>query len=184
MSALQIVLIGILGPVILLVSRRSLARPRSHGFWRFWAFALTLYLIVSAIPVWFANPGSLRQVVSFALLGLSLVYVIGAVWLLRRHGGRMKRSETSGTLRFEQTGRIVSQGLYRYIRHPMYGSLLLLAWGSWLKLPTVWGTAIGVLTTLALVVTARIDERECREVFGEEYTAYMQRTRLFVPFLF
>ena len=35
---------------------------------------------------------------------------------------------TDETFKFEQTGHLVTAGIYRYIRHPLYSALLLLAW--------------------------------------------------------
>jgi protein-S-isoprenylcysteine O-methyltransferase Ste14 len=184
MSALQLTFAAVLGAAILLVSWRSLSRPGSHGFWRFWGFSFTLYLLVTALPVWVTGPGAIRQIISFALLFLSLFYVLYGVWLLRRHGGRTEREESPETLGFENTARLVTAGLYRYIRHPMYGSLILLSWGCSLKLLTIGGAIAVVAATVFYFVTAKIEEGECRQVFGEEYRAYLQQTRMFIPFLF
>ncbi len=84
---------------------------------------------------------------------------------------------------WENTDKLVTTGIFRYIRHPMYSSLLFLAWGALLKSITI-GTLIltGVATT-ALVATAKAEEAENLARFGTEYRNYMRRTRLFVPFL-
>jgi protein-S-isoprenylcysteine O-methyltransferase Ste14 len=66
----------------------------------------------------------------------------------------------------------------------MYSSLLLLAWGVFWKAPS-WPDAVPVATaTGCLIATARTEERENCRFFGPAYAAYMQRTRMFVPFLF
>jgi len=51
------------------LSWRSLARPRSHGFWRFFAFELLAGLILLNAPVWFARPLSLVQLASWVIWG-------------------------------------------------------------------------------------------------------------------
>ena len=85
--------------------------------------------------------------------------------------------------RWENTEMLVTTGIYRYIRHPMYSSLLFLAWGALLKSVTPGTLILTGIATLALVVTAKVEEAEDLARFGEEYRNYMQRTRLFVPFL-
>jgi len=193
MSALQITFGAILAVAIIIVSWRSLPHPGSHGFWRFWGFSATLYLVIAALPVWIVEPGSLCQIVSFALLFLSLYYVLHGVWLLHRHGGRAERDQSPETLGFERTARLVTRGLYRYVRHPMYGSLIFLSWGCFLKLPAAAGSiatggiAAGAIAAIAATifyfVTAKYDERECLDVFGEDYRTYMKRSRMFMPFV-
>ena len=78
---------------------------------------------------------------------------------------------------------LVTTGIYRYIRHPMYSSLLFLAWGALLKSVTEITLTLAGVATLALIVTAKVEETENLDRFGDEYRDYMRRTRLFVPFL-
>jgi len=86
-------------------------------------------------------------------------------------------------LAFEKTSQLVTSGIYAYIRHPLYCSLLLLTWGIFFKHPSPAGAALGLASALFLVLTARADEAECTAFFGAEYQAYMRRTRRFIPYL-
>ena len=99
-------------------------------------------------------------------------------------GGQQEREDSPETLGFENTAQLVTGGLYRYIRHPMYSSLLFLAWGGYLKQVTVITSLAVLIATIAFFITARMEERENTEVFGDEYRAYMQKSRMFIPFLF
>lgn len=87
-------------------------------------------------------------------------------------------------LAFEKTSTLVTTGIYHYIRHPLYSSLLILAWGVFFKDPSWLGGLLALAATLALIATAKADEAECIRFFGPAYQDYMQRTRMFVPFLF
>jgi protein-S-isoprenylcysteine O-methyltransferase Ste14 len=79
----------------------------------------------------------------------------------------------------------VTRGAYRFIRHPMYASLLLLAWGIFFKDPaSLAGLALAGLASLCLYLTARVEESENLRRFGEEYRVYMRGTKRFIPFLF
>jgi protein-S-isoprenylcysteine O-methyltransferase Ste14 len=87
-------------------------------------------------------------------------------------------------LAFEKTTQLVTSGIYAYIRHPLYSSLLLLAWGIFFKLPSLPGGLLALAATIFLVLTARADEAECIQFFGSVYQGYMHKTRRFIPFLF
>jgi protein-S-isoprenylcysteine O-methyltransferase Ste14 len=82
---------------------------------------------------------------------------------------------------FERTSRLVSSGIFHYIRHPLYGSLVLLAWGIFFKQPSIAGAALAGLATVGAVAMSRMDEAECLRVFGEEYRQYMRHTKRFIP---
>jgi protein-S-isoprenylcysteine O-methyltransferase Ste14 len=164
-------------------SRRSLLHPAAHGFPRFFAFEATLALIAINIPHWFVDPLGLRQLVSWFLLVTSIVPVVWGFVLLRRHGRSRPTAEGSPMFEWENTGQLVTTGVYRYIRHPMYSSLLFLAWGALLKAVSIGTLALAGIATLALVATARAEERENVVRFGREYEEYMKRSHRFVPFL-
>jgi len=78
---------------------------------------------------------------------------------------------------------VVAVGPYRYIRHPMYCSLLLLGVGAFLKNPSFPGLLILLVLGGFVYVTGRIEEAENVAKFGEEYLAYMDKTKMFIPFL-
>jgi protein-S-isoprenylcysteine O-methyltransferase Ste14 len=161
---------------ILFVSWKPLSNPRSHGFYRFFAFESTLVLILLNLENWFRDPFSVHQIVSWLLLLASIILVVHGIYLLRVLG-RPK----SG---IESTTMLVIVGAYKYIRHPLYSSLLFLAWGVFCKTPSLPGGILAVVATAFLVATARIEESENVQKFGVEYTAYMKKTRMFIPFLF
>jgi protein-S-isoprenylcysteine O-methyltransferase Ste14 len=100
----------------------------------------------------------------------------------RGHPNVTREAEPS-LLAFEKTTQLVTTGIYRYIRHPLYSSLLLLAWGIFFKAPSFAGGTLAALAAIFLVYTAKADERECVQFFGEEYLEYMKRTKRFIPFI-
>jgi protein-S-isoprenylcysteine O-methyltransferase Ste14 len=40
-----------------------------------------------------------------------------------------------------------------------------------------------LLATVSLILTAKLEERENLSKFGDEYVAYMEKTKMFVPYL-
>jgi protein-S-isoprenylcysteine O-methyltransferase Ste14 len=178
-------IIYILGSTgLMVVSRKALRQRRSHGFYRFYAWEILLGMLVLNLPVWFTDPFSWHQLVSWLLLILSIVLVLEGLRLLREIGRLDAARRDASLLGLEKTSRLVTIGLYRYIRHPLYSSLLCLDWGIFFKSPSWWGAGLAVLCTFFLVATARSEERENIAYFGREYMEYMKHSRMFIPFIF
>jgi len=102
----------------------------------------------------------------FAVLGFLLLRVIG---------------KPQGDL--ENTSKLVTIGLYRFIRHPLYASLLFLGTGVFLKDISITTVLLAFINIVALIATAKEEEKEMIEKFGEEYIAYMHKTQMFIPFV-
>ncbi len=166
------------------VSRHSLRVVGSHGFYRFFAWEFILALFVLNARLWFRDPFSPHQIVAWTFLVLSAFLVIHGVYLLTVAGNPTDTRNDDSLLRFEKTSELVTTGAYRYIRHPLYSSLLFLAWGIFFKNPGWLGGALAAVASLFLVATARADEKECLRHFGPAYEAYMGKTRMFIPFVF
>jgi protein-S-isoprenylcysteine O-methyltransferase Ste14 len=173
--------LGALGLAV--ISRRVFADPRSHGFFRFLAFLAIWAIIVINAPRWFSNVLSPAQIVSWILLLGSLGLAASGFIALHKHG-KPRPAISSTDFAFEQTTHLVMTGPYRFIRHPLYASLILLAWGSALKYGTAPVLLFGLLATALLYLTARAEEYENLERFGSSYEEYISRTRMFVPGLF
>ena len=166
------------------VSPASLVAPGSHGFYRFFAWEAILALALLNIDVWFRDPFSWHQLVSWVLLVASAFLVIAGVRLLRQTGKPDAQRDDVPMVAFEKTTVLVTTGAYGYIRHPLYSSLLFLAWGIFFKAPSWPGGLLAVAATLFLVATARVEEAENLRFFGEAYAEYAGKTKMFIPFLF
>ena len=170
--------------VLAYVSRVSLTDPRSHGFYRFFAWECILALILLNVGQWFSDPLSPRQLASWFLLVGSLVALVPGIHLLVTRGQpRPDERAEDHLLGIEKTTRLVTTGAFAYIRHPLYSSLLLLAWGAFFKDLSWIGLGLAACATVFLVATARVEEAENVRYFGSAYRAYMRRTRMFIPFL-
>ena len=84
----------------------------------------------------------------------------------------------------EKTTRLVTAGAYKYIRHPLYSSLLFLAWGVFFKAPSWPGGGLAALATLSLFMTGKMEETENIRFFGSAYEEYMRENKMFIPFVF
>ena len=182
--ALRIVVFAAATLVLVYVSRASLRSPRSHGFFRIFAWEAIVGLVLLNAPVWFRRWLSWNQIISWLLLLVSLIPLgLGVAGLLRGGQASTKARQAPQLLAFERTAKLVTAGIFRFIRHPMYCSLLVLTWGLFFKDPSSTGAALACAATLCLVLTAKADEAECIEAFGDEYRKYMRRTRMFIPYV-
>ena len=73
---------------------------------------------------------------------------------------------------------MVTDGIYRYSRNPMYlgMALLLAAWALWLGNAAAW---LGIVLFVALINRYQIrpEERILAAKFGDDYHSYCRRTR-------
>jgi protein-S-isoprenylcysteine O-methyltransferase Ste14 len=181
---IRLLAFAIFSAYFIYVSRKMLSRPHSHGFYRFfaWEFMLALFLLIS--PHWTRNPFSFCQLVSWLFLFISIFLVVHGVYLLKVIGKPNQNRSDAELLSFEKTSYLVTIGVYRYIRHPLISSLLFLAWGLFFKHPTSLGLFLALTASLFLILTAKKEESECLQYFGNAYQTYMLGTKRFIPFLF
>jgi protein-S-isoprenylcysteine O-methyltransferase Ste14 len=170
--------------ILIYISRASLRRPGSHGFYRFFAWEAILALFLRNMGQWFTDPFSWHQLIAWALLLASLLPLAFGVRALRTRGRPTDvRPGDPSLLAFEKTTALVTSGIYAYIRHPLYSSLLLVIWGIFFKVPQMASVALALVATTFLYATAQADEQECIRFFGDEYRIYMQKTKRFIPFI-
>lgn len=176
MDPIQVLLFVMLSVIAFAASVHAFRTHQTYGFFRFLAFETLVLLIVSNVPRWFDDPFSPPQITSWVLLGASAALATHGIYLLRAGGKAQGRI-------IEDTQRVVEVGAYRYIRHPMYASLMLFGWGVFFKRIELSTGALVSLAMAFLVMTARYEERFNLDRFGEAYFEYMKRTKMFVPFL-
>jgi len=128
------------------------------------AFLLNL-LVCFLDPTEFKGTRALGQVV-FLLGGLLMAYV--TCYLRRGFLGEVEPN----------LAHLVTKGPYRWCRHPLYLSFMIIALGINLML----GSPLGILVTLLLalpsvIYRARLEERALARRFGKEWEAYRERTR-------
>jgi protein-S-isoprenylcysteine O-methyltransferase Ste14 len=153
----------------------SIKHRRYHGIPRFFSFESIFILVLMNLNIWFRDPFSFFQIISWLLLIMSAYFGIAGFILLNKVG----KPDNN----FENTSVLVKSGLYRYIRHPLYCSLLLLGTGVMFKDPGNLQIILGTVNFVAIVFTASIEEKEMISKFGESYVDYMKETKMFIPYI-
>jgi protein-S-isoprenylcysteine O-methyltransferase Ste14 len=177
MSLLHIIIL-IAGTIGLIVFswKVSIKARRYHGVFRFFAFESVLVLVLLNAEWWFEDPLSIRQLISWSLLLASVFPPIHGFILLNKVG------KPQGQM--EETTKLIEVGMYKYIRHPMYASLIPGGLGIFLKHVSFLTAALLVIVLVSAYLTAKVEEKELIERFGDDYVQYMKRTRMFIPFVF
>ena len=165
--------IGTLG--IIFISLHSASKLRSYGFLRFFAFESILIIILYNAEYWFRNPFSIPQIISWLLIITSVVVVSSGFYMLRRFG------QPKDVI--DDTVVLVMQGIYKYIRHPLYSSLILLAWGAFFKNITLVSLSLALIASSLAIAMAKIEEKENIQKFGDDYSKYIKTTKMFIPFI-
>jgi protein-S-isoprenylcysteine O-methyltransferase Ste14 len=122
---------------------------------------------------------------SIVWIGYSGAVCFGvALWLFWRSHNDLGKN-WSPTLEVREGHTLVTNGVYQKIRHPMYTATWLWCVAQALLLPN-WVAGLAGIISFGILYVLRIsnEEQMMLEQFGEEYKAYMQRTKRLVPYLF
>lgn len=169
-------LFGLLSCAAVVASIHAWRSHRLYGWCRFLAFESLALLVAYNARRWFHAPLSPAQSASWIIMTGSAV--------LAAHGFHLLRSVGRARARLvEDTQVVVQEGAYRYIRHPLYASLMFFGWGVLLKGVDLVSAALTLAATALWTATARYEERFNLERFGAQYADYLGRTKMFVPFV-
>ncbi|KXK15806.1 MAG: isoprenylcysteine carboxyl methyltransferase [Chloroflexi bacterium OLB14] len=136
-----------------------------------------VYLINPAWMSW--SKIGLPEWVRWFGVGAGVVGVFGVYWLFSSIGNSI--SPTSAT---RKEHKLVTNGIYKYIRHPLYtfGTSLFISFGM---MADNWFIALmGILVFIIMAIRTPKEEANLIEKFGDEYREYMKRTGRFLPKLF
>lgn len=139
-----------------------------------------LLVMVFALLMWFLSgmtsvAGAGLQMVAQVAFVLALLVALAGVVEFRR------RRTTTNPMKPEAVSQVVSSGIYRYSRNPMYlGFLLALTgWALWLSSALAWPMLVLYVLYMNRFQIAP-EERVLTELFGDEYRQYQVRVRRWI----
>lgn len=134
------------------------------------ALALGIVIQTWVLPLRIPLDGVLRYGLAALLLGLGVFLMVGAVGLFRRTGQDPKP--------WLSTPEIISTGVYRFTRNPMYVSMGLLQAGIGMALANAWVVMLVPVVWVVIYLTAiRYEEAYLEEKFGSLYVEYKASVR-------
>jgi protein-S-isoprenylcysteine O-methyltransferase Ste14 len=136
-------------------------------FFAYILFPETLAWGALALPNWLRLIGA----------GLGVVALLWFVWIHQTLGNNL-----SARIRIKDSQQLVTNGPYRWMRHPMYASFYLLHVAVFL-LTANWFIGVTWMVGLTAIVFLRVSREEAMLLarFGESYTAYAESTGRFLP---
>ena len=114
--------------------------------------------------------GLFMYVTGYLLMGWALI-TLGRNYQL---GGSVPRSED----------KMVMDGPYRLVRHPMYTSALSISFGLACLIQSWAFFSVFCIYLLLILVLMPMEEDGLRKAYGEQYVAYKQKVRKLIPFVY
>ncbi len=148
-----------------------------------YGFPLTIYLLTSFLGIdipWLHTRGHLWG----TLLGLEdtgamiemfigFTFILAGLMLMAR-GWRLVFSA-------QEKDELVTDGIYKYVRHPQYTGIFIALFGQLIHWPTVVTLLLFPVIVGAYYHLARKEEKTMISKFGEAYRAYIQSVPMFFP---
>lgn len=164
--------------------------PRKLGLREDWASVPFLLLtgvgfLVSLYDFWVIQKLGFRLSVSL-VTGVLLV-VFGGYLRITSRRALMRAGFgllNSSRLQIVEGHRLVTDGVYAYIRHPLYLGEISRNLGFTLILSSLYGFALVLVGGLFLPFRIEIEERMLLEEFGREYEEYRRRTKKLIPYIY
>ncbi|MBN2500775.1 MAG: isoprenylcysteine carboxylmethyltransferase family protein [Anaerolineales bacterium] len=119
---------------------------------------------------------SLPTWVRWTSAGVAIAMLPMIYWLFSSLGDNV-----TPTVVTRQEHQLVTQGPYRWIRHPLYTFGFLAIFASAITLDNWFIILTGLITINAILLRTPLEEAKLIEKFGDEYRRYMQRTGRYVP---
>ena len=115
----------------------------------------------------------------FVGTGLGVLALLWFVWIHQTLGNNL-----SVRIKIKDGQRLVTNGPYRWIRHPMYTAFYILHVAAFL-LTANWFIGLTWMVGLTVNILLRVSREEAMLIsrFGSEYSLYMERTGRFVPII-
>jgi protein-S-isoprenylcysteine O-methyltransferase Ste14 len=186
---LSILLWGLLHSLLASLRAKNLIRRWcGDRFARFYRLLYNAFAIISFLPALAVSAFTSDRILYLVPLPWSGLLVFGQLLCVAVLVVGFLQTDAWEFLGFRQVagpvevrqGKLVTSGLYRYIRHPLYTAGLAFIW--LMPLMTVNVLAINLGLTIYVIVGAIFEERKLRREFGQVYADYAAVTPMFLPF--
>jgi protein-S-isoprenylcysteine O-methyltransferase Ste14 len=155
------------------------------GFMRFYRLLYNLFSVLSFLPIlWLAAVLPDRPLYRiplpwnlFMLSGQGIAAVLLLIGVLQT--GPLSFAGVRQLFEEEKPASLVTSGLYRYVRHPLYTAGLLFLWLT--PVMTLNRLTFYLAATLYILIGAVFEERKLLREFGEAYARYQHSTPMLIP---
>lgn len=146
--------------------------------------AVAIVLLAIIVFQLLKTPSEMVFARSYFIFGMGCGLVVASLWLLKSAFREINLASFLGFSAASESSGLVTTGLYKIVRHPLYfGSPVLLA-GIFLMMPT-WAIAVSVgFSIVYIIIGIEFEERKLRQVFGSAYDDYALGKKKFLPFIY
>jgi protein-S-isoprenylcysteine O-methyltransferase Ste14 len=184
------------GTVALLILHKRVRHGRSSGLVprhayerRLWALIVPVVLAWLVLPIvagsgrfpWLLLPAWAHDGTWAHGLRLAAAVLAVAFYLMSLYSWLLLGRHWSMAIVPGETSRLVSSGVYRWVRHPIYSLSMGLMLASAVVVPTVPMALVACLHLFAMNLKARYEERHLGENFGPAYVEYCHHVGRFWP---
>ena len=132
------------------------------------------FMLSPASMAWAAMPLSAEA--RWSGLGLTAITAVLLLWTLRSLGPNL-----TDTVVTRHAHTLVTQGPYRWVRHPFYDCMALFMVSTAIMMANWFVLAVGIIGFAILAARSHTEEQKLLERFGEPYRAYRDSTGRFIP---
>jgi protein-S-isoprenylcysteine O-methyltransferase Ste14 len=138
------------------------------------AYYENLVIVSQFIPLW-NNP-------VVAYIGITITIIAGIIMLVSRI---QLGVFATPVLMIEDDHQLKTNGIYKFVRHPMYLGGVLMFLGTFLAFRSIL-SLIFFMVFYTIIILKRLQNEEAmlQSAFGEEYTVYMKKTKRLIPFIY
>lgn len=157
---------------------------RGH-LWILWRIAV---IIIVILFVRLDKSGSVaffiflfKSLFSFKITGvvLTVLGLTGAIWARIYLG-----TNWSGYVTYKENQELVTAGPYRFVRHPIYASMILMFIGTILFYGVLFISVFFLIAAVNFIFRTKQEEKIMKKLFGERYLDYMKRTKRLIPWIY
>ncbi|MCB2141332.1 isoprenylcysteine carboxylmethyltransferase family protein [bacterium] len=147
-----------------------------------YGFPLTIYLLVRffGLDVQYVSASLWSSLLGFGETGMMISMLLG--YAIAFIGIGLFAEGWREVHRARKEDRLMTGGLYAFVRHPQYLGLFIALFGEGIvHWPTMFSVGLFPVIVIVYYFLARKEERVVLSQYGDEYRAYMKRTPMFIP---
>lgn len=151
-------------------------------FTEMFGYPLTIFLLSSILGITIEPTGETGHLIAVALDRLGILQLEKGVFLVMAVSSIMILAGLAliimGWRKIHKATELVTEGIYRYSRHPQYLGILLITSGFIIQWPTILTVIMWPVLVIMYIRLAKKEEKEMEEKFGEEFRKYKNETAM------
>lgn len=117
------------------------------------------------------------------IIGLALVFLGFSQAIVARKKLADNWTE-SYEYQIKKNHELITDGIYKYVRHPIYGALLIMPTGALIVSSSYTFIICFIFILFAIEIFAKREEKLLTKHFGKKYVEYKKTTKKFIPFIY